>query len=428
MIARFNIKILEQRLSMCEKCKVVAMKPNERQSFYAKRKKIWELEGGFHCSVVGTCLSLAELRYLCKKMKISMQSEFTDYDWHHSFVRVAGSDSFAARTLNKYLDKKYKETIKQALKLNSDELIGFWRESLEKDKLPDTFWAVLTHPEVEDHLLDQIYGEVHMLSHLSGASLRVDLEKLKRLENEKKDRNTAINNDSIKTRKKLTEQTAQINSLRQQLKKSTEIEKELIETKKVITELQNNALLSQLKRKLFESENKLDVKIKRVHHLEYSVEDWKKSALDCGDKLCMAETQLQDLQKENLAMESTLKNYLNQSCSSCNNQDACVTNGNLEGSCVLYVGGRDRQCVHFRALVEENKGTFIHHDGGLNDGDQHLGSLLPKADMIFCPIDCISHNAVNRVRQFCSRTGKPLVIMRRASLAAFTRGLSEVIA
>ncbi len=414
--------------NMCEKCKVVAIKPSEHQSFYAKRKKIWELESGFHCSVVGTCLSLAELRYLCKKMKISMQAEFTDYDWHHSFVRVAGSDSFAARTLNRYLDKKYKETIKQALKLKSEELSGFWREALEMDKLPDTFWAILTHPDIDDRLLDQIYGEVHMLSHLSGASLRVDMEKLKRLEKEKKDRNTEISNDNIKTRKKLTDQSVQINLLKQQLKKSDEIEIELIEAKKSIVELKNNALLSQLKRKLFDSENKLDVKIKRVHHLEESLEDWKKSALNCGDKLCIAEAQLQELHKENIAMESTLEKYLNQGFSSCDKQDACVTTGNLEGSCVLYVGGRDRQCVHFRALVEENKGTFIHHDGGLNDGDQHLGSLLPKADMIFCPIDCISHNAVNRVRQFCSRTGKPLVIMRRASLAAFARGLNEVIA
>ena len=307
-------------------------------------------------------------------------------------------------------------------------MANFWAESLEKDKLPDTFWAILTHPDVEDRLLDQIYGEVHMLSHLSGASLRVDMEKLKRLEKEKKDRNIANNNDNIKTRKKITDQATQINSLKQELRKADVTANELAEANRIIEKLKSKTLLKRLQQKLTEAENNLDTKLNRVHHLEKSVEEWKKSALKCGDQLCLAEAQLQALRKENIAMENTLENYLTQSCSSCDNQDECITNGNLAGSCVLYVGGRDKQCVHFRALVENKNGTFIHHDGGLNDGDQHLGSLLPRADMIFCPIDCISHSAVHRVKQFCNRTGKPLVIMRRASLAAFTRGLNEVVA
>jgi hypothetical protein len=411
---------------MCEKCSVINIPVSKQSSVYAKRKKIWELETGFHCSVVGTCLSLAELRHLCKKMKISMQSQFADYDWHHSFVRVAGSDSFAARTLNKHLDKKYKETIKQTLKLNTEELSGFWAESVEKDKLSDTFWAILTHPDVEDRLLDQIYGEVHMLSHLSGASLRVDMEKLKRLEKDNKSLTIAMHSDDAKTRNKITEQSKRINLLKRKSEKADVVVNQLAEANKKIEKLNSNSLLKTLKEKLFETESKLDTNLNRVHYLEVSVDEWKKSALNCGDQLGLAETQLQELRKENNAMEQTLKNYLNQSCSSCDNQDACVSNGNLAGSCVLYVGGRDKQCAHFRTLVEDINGTFIHHDGGLNDGSQHLNSLLPKADMVFCPIDCISHNAVHRVRQFCNRTGKPLVILRRASLAAFTRGLNEV--
>ncbi len=413
---------------MCEKCKVVNIPSSKHIAAYAKRKKIWELEGGFHCSVVGTCLSLSELRLLCKKMKISMHAEFTDYDWHHSFVRVAGSDSFAARTLNKHLDKKYKDTIKQVLKLNADELGPFWDESLQKDKLPDTFWAVLTHPDIDERLLDRIYGEVHMLSHLSGASLRVDMERLKCLEKENKELAIVVNNDNARTRNRITEQARELNLLKNKLKKADEVTSKLAEAKKTIATLNSSNLLKMLKEKLSEAESKLDTNLNRVHYLELSVDEWKKSALNCGDQLCMAETQLQDLRKENSAMESTLQNYLNQSFPSYDNQDGCTANGNLDGSCVLYVGGRDKQCAHFRALVEGINGTFIHHDGGLNDGSQHLNSLLPKADMVFCPIDCISHNAVNRVRQFCNRTGKPLVIMRRASLAAFTRGLNEVVA
>ncbi len=413
---------------MCVICEPEVLPVYQQPYFDSKRKKIWELESSFHCSVVGTCLKLAELHQLCKKMRISMQAKVNDYDWHHSFVTIASSESFAAKTLNKHLDKKYKTTIRQALKLNGEELENFWRESLRDDNLPAAFWTLLTHPGVQNSLLDKIYGEVHMLSHLSGASLRVDMEKLKQLEKEKIKRNLSVNDENEKSRKKITEQSVLISSLKQKLEKDNAMELELDEANSLIKKLKSNKLLKNLKEMLSEVESKLEIKITRVHHLEQSVDEWKQSALKCGDQIGLVEAQLQALRKENQAMENTLESYLTQNCSSCDNQENYATDGSLAGSCVLYVGGRDKQCVHFRALVEEKNGTFIHHDGGLNDGSQHLGSLLPKADMIFCPIDCISHSAVNRVKQFCSRTGKPLVIMRRASLAAFTRGLNEVIA
>ena len=33
-----------------------------------RRAKIWELDGNFHCSIIGTCLSAAELKNLLAKL------------------------------------------------------------------------------------------------------------------------------------------------------------------------------------------------------------------------------------------------------------------------------------------------------------------------------------------------------------------------
>jgi len=412
---------------MCDKCEIEASQCGKSSPVFNQRKKLWQLEGSFHCSVVGTCLTLNELRQLCKKLRITMPAKATDYDWHHSFVSVASGESYAARFLNKYLDKKYRSTVKRVVKLTADELDEFWQVSLNEDNLPAAYWAVLTHAKVSADLLDRMYGEVHMLSHLSGSSLRVDMEKLKRLEREKKRWIISMAENSKKTQKTIAEQSVQINALKQTIKKHESLKIDFQQANLTIERLNSDTRLENFKQKILAIENKLASKIKHAHYLENNVEQWKQSALDCGDKLCLAEVQLQELRKENHVLEATLESYLSPACSNCDNQDACTAKGNLQGSCVLYVGGRDRQCVHFRSLVEENNGTFLHHDGGLNDGSQQLGSLLSKADMIFCPIDCISHMAVNRVKQFCSRTGKPLVLMRQASLSAFARGLNEVV-
>ena len=49
---------------MCEACeKAVNVAPS------SGRRRIWDLAGGWHCAVIGTCLTLADLRALARKLK-----------------------------------------------------------------------------------------------------------------------------------------------------------------------------------------------------------------------------------------------------------------------------------------------------------------------------------------------------------------------
>jgi hypothetical protein len=148
-------------------------------------------------------------------------------------------------------------------------------------------------------------------------------------------------------------------------------------------------------------------------------------AMEQGDRHLRLERQLAELGAERDALEAKLDELLSADCVG---RGTCAADTNLRGRCILYVGGIDRQCGRFRDLVERRNGRFVHHDGGLHDGRLRLGSILPQADAVFCPVDCVSHDAAKRVKQFCKRHGKRLVLLPRASLAAFTRGLSEVAA
>ncbi|HID48698.1 MAG TPA: DUF2325 domain-containing protein [Chromatiales bacterium] len=141
------------------------------------------------------------------------------------------------------------------------------------------------------------------------------------------------------------------------------------------------------------------------------------------------EGELIKARQERDALEQSLARLLAGDCSACMaTEDGGCPRLDLCGRRILYVGGRQSQCAHFRALVERLNGEFIHHDGGREEGRLRLGSVLSRADAVLCPMDCISHDAMGRVKRFCKRHAKRLVLLPRASLSAFVRGLEEVVA
>lgn len=94
--------------------------------------------------------------------------------------------------------------------------------------------------------------------------------------------------------------------------------------------------------------------------------------------------------------------------------------------CLLYVGGRVRLCKRYRELAERNGWSFMHHDGGIEAGLGRLAAVLPRADTVICPVDCVSHGAMHRVRHFCKQSPTQLVLLRSASLSAFARALEQL--
>ncbi|MBB5274786.1 hypothetical protein HNR26_000830 [Rhizobium rosettiformans] len=67
----------------------------------------------------------------------------------------------------------------------------------------------------------------------------------------------------------------------------------------------------------------------------------------------------------------------------------------------LYVGGRDCQVAHLRQIASNFGAELIHHDGGLREAVSRIDTVLPSVDCVFCPIDCISHDACLRVKSGC---------------------------
>ncbi len=92
----------------------------------------------------------------------------------------------------------------------------------------------------------------------------------------------------------------------------------------------------------------------------------------------------------------------------------------------LYVGGRDCQVAHLRQIASDFGLDLVHHDGGLREAVSRIDTVLPSVDCVFCPIDCISHDACLRVKTGCKKHGKTFVPLRNGSKSSLERALQEI--
>ncbi len=390
------------------------------------RKKLWKLDRLYHCSVIGTCLTLAELRQLQRRLGGVAQALDSDYDVHGAFVSAAREAVPASRLIHKLLDRKYKSAIQQLSKARTaEEFSAYWDAALAGGEIAGAYWALITQRDVPSAVLDRVYGEVHMLSHLSGASIRVDLQDLNRLRRRCPELEAELADAKVTARRRLAEQQDIVGALNQRLAQALETERKLQAAEARLALVEGQPLVERLTAAVEDLTARLAAEGMRADRAEAAAETWRHQANRATDQNQWLAQQFAESCQERDLLETTLERVLAGSCAGVADAAASAA-PDLVGRCVLYVGGRHGQCAHFRELVERRNGRFIHHDGGREDARAQLWDVVRQADAVLCPLDCVSHDAVHRIKRFCERHTKPLVLLPRASLAAFNRGLSEV--
>jgi hypothetical protein len=158
-----------------------------------RRSKIWDIAPTLHCSIIGTCLSAAELRQFFVKLRDADARTASDHTLHSSGVRAAGKHDLVGKLLNKALDNRHETAIRRFAKASSAaEVRALWQEAFEQGGIPGGYWAVLTHPATDRPLVEEAFGQVHMLSHMVGSSNRIDITRLRTLEHELGERDEKI--------------------------------------------------------------------------------------------------------------------------------------------------------------------------------------------------------------------------------------------
>ena len=104
------------------------------------RKKLWQLHTSFHCSVIGTCLTLEELRFIAKNHLPAASHGAPDHELHSAFVYLAKQADGVIRHCQKRLDKKFNSIIKRCARIkDSTELLSIWEAALSSGDIAGTY-------------------------------------------------------------------------------------------------------------------------------------------------------------------------------------------------------------------------------------------------------------------------------------------------
>ncbi len=401
-----------------------------------KRRKLWEIDHRLHCSIIGTCLTLRELRKIGRHLNLGLFDDVDEYDVHGYFVSSAAEPKAVAKAMQKTLERKFQPAIRQFSRMTTEqEVSASWDRCLAQGDVPGPYWALMSHPASSQSLTARAFGHVHMLSHLVGASNRADIRKLTALEVEK----GALTDELDLAKRRLSERDAEIRhllarhavevrSLNERLVGADLVQEKLAVTESRLAEFETGGEYStlwrtatELKRQLAEQTERADRAEARQALLEFEMKRLKDSNLRLGKSLqdALAEREALDdvLQSRLFALEDMGRSQ----------QDGRRTPAmDLGGRRIVYVGGRSGTIGHFRTLVERANGTLIHHDGGIETTSLRLTEILAQGDAVLCPVDCVSHDACLRAKQFCKRNAKTFIPLRSSGISSFVSGLQEI--
>jgi hypothetical protein len=369
----------------------------------ARRSKLAELDPNIHCSIVGTCLTTAELRRLIPRYAPHLDRKHaTDLQIHHTAVELSTDGGVVAKELNKALDTRHALAIKRFRAAQDEKALKvLWQQALANGDVPGAYWALMTHPMAGFDIRTLAFGDVHMLSHLVGASNRADIRRLVELEEEcerLKEQNAAQ-----QTRLAQHAAAAQAAALQIAELKATRAEQSP-------TQLAEEVV--QLRAALADRDQRLALHTERRNETEHKLlaEQERSKALQTAAQ--RADDDAEHARQELRAMEQALAQTLEGDIGN-------TALPPLHGKCVLYVGGRPGATTVLGKLVAAAGGELLVHDGGIEDRRGLLATMLPRAQLVVFPVDYISHNAMHVTKQTCARHGIACHPLRSASIAGF---------
>ncbi len=388
---------------MCSRCQSttdIGTRPRD-----TGRLKLWEFTDNAHCPVVGTCLSHGDLMRIAKSLRIVFDREARDYDVHGHFVRAATMDTPEARAMTKVLDERFAGAVRLVKREScTDRLRALWLSMKDQGSIAAGFWAFMTHRHIAPELRGQIFGEVHMLSHLMGASARSQSAETAALKARVDELNRRRERSEAAQMEALAERDATIAALRA----------ELTNARQAVARPTNNGVGSQTSSRILPVASKmqraLEVARARARAAEAEIELLKRR---CKIEPRAARRVEQAIPAPRVGAATV--------------PSASPVQGRLGGRTVLYVGGHNRQMPHLQKIAETFGASLLHHDGGLEDAVTRIDDVLPSVDCVLCPIDCVSHDACLRAKQGCKKLGKDFVPLRSASKACLRHALMAMM-
>lgn len=400
-----------------------------RSTGIARSPKIWQLRPSLHCPIIGTCLTMLELRQLAIRVMPDYHSELTDFEVHVRFVANADSKNAYSIRLQKQLDQKHKRKIREIAGISDPSaLVNHWKNALEQGDVPGSFWAVLSHQAADATLRERMRQDVHMLSHQIGAGQHADLAELHQTRFQLQKTEIEFKQYRVTTARQREARERHLADLRNALGEQkislARLRKKNRELETHITHLQAGSLHQQLR----EAQQRAEFAERELARILARIEPMaieKSVPTQAGQPAPHSNPQLAEPGSEPASHDATAA-FAHAECEHCANAEQ-FQSLDLNRRCILCVGGRATSIAHFRHSVTRQNGSFQHHDGGIKQRSGELKSMLGRADAVICAIDCVSHAAYQQSKRLSQRLGKPCILLRSSSASAFNRALITLL-
>jgi hypothetical protein len=390
--------------------------PQTEKSFATaapRRRKIWDFATNLHCSIIGTCLSTAELRHILIKLGLQEAATASEHDVHASGVVIASQRNEGAKLLHKALDRRHRVSINRFDKAKTtEEVRAAWQGAVQRGDIPGAYWAALSHSATNDTLLREVFADVHMLSHLVGAANRADIRRLRQLEDENAQLEAKIGRQQQRLRDAVVSRDATIRELRHML------EERIVHDRDSTAQYSSESDLAMWVNFVADLKRRLATAESHCERLERELAECRSALTAERDARAETEKQDKELRHELDEVEASLADIAEV-------DNAKPQPPRLSNLTLLYVGGRQAQIGHLRAVAERSGAIFLHHDGGIEERSGLLQGLISRADAVLFPVDCISHAAMSLIKRTCRQSDKPFLPLRSAGLAPFCAALNK---
>jgi len=372
------------------------------------RRRIWEIIGASHCSIVGTCLTIAELRKIARRTGfLENEARYGDYQVHGLFVEKMHEENVVSRAVQKHLDTKFEGAVRKAKALDGEEaFLDYWESAVDNGFVPGAYWALIGHPRLPAGVETRIFGDIHMMSHLSGAAHRGEAREVAEARRAKSEIARRLANVIAERNDELALLRGEIERLGEELRQARALSAECVSLRREIDALR--------------AEERSDETLRELAALRSAHADLREDHARLERRLERSRAR----EQRSVAAEPTRRIApLAVASEIAIVAESRESESDLCGRCLLYVGGRPRTVCRLQRLVARRNGSLIHHDGGMEDNRAMLSELVRRADAVFFPVDCVSHRAVGAVKSLCESHGIPYCPLRSASASAFEKAI-----
>ena len=389
------------------------------------RRKLWTMSCEALFQNFAASLAPDFIVKLCRRFQYPVpDASHSNLALYHLAHEHCHRDSPFSRQVQRYLNRRYEAPISQLAQLSPSDVrarvaaILAQQQASSSSALPGVMWAVCSDPRQELRPIEKFFiEELHLRSHwLLLAQFRGETP-------------SESNAASVDAERHALEQTLkQLETQRDDLRQDVQsLQRANSRVKQHNTHLQGElddvkqhcaALEQQCRRQAAQG-----VTLREVKKLQYEV-----------GRLSDA---LREKEAEALRLAALVASHEPGAPLDAAAIDVDLPHGepspaecpvfNLNGKRVALIGGLTKAAGHYEQTISDLGGLCMRYEGSANQGHKKLARIIRQADVVFCPVDCVSHGTANAAKKLCRSLDKPCHFLRSSGISHVREKLREVV-